>query len=349
MTSTPDTAEVEGLRHVNDTRPGITRKRNGKGFSYWGPHGNRITDAATLDRIRALVIPPGYRDVWICPLANGHIQATGIDERGRKQYRYHPRWRAARDEAKFEHVLRFGAKLPSIRRKVARHMNLHGLQRTKVLATVVQLLEKTLIRIGNEEYAQENHSYGLATLRKKHVAVSGSEITFEFTGKSGKRWNLSVHDRRIAAVCKRCAEIPGYELFKYFDDDGVQRDVDSADVNDYLKEISGEEFTAKDFRTWAGTVLAAIALAEFEKYDSEAQAKRNVVHAIETVASQLGNTPAVCRKCYVHPEILNGYLDDSFREMIGEKIRKKLQSDSADMSDEEVLVLAFLRKRMRRR
>jgi DNA topoisomerase-1 len=345
MSAIEDIAEQEGLRHVSDTRPGITRKRKGKGFVYYDPHGKRITDRHTLARIRSLVIPPAYRDVWICPLANGHIQATGIDERGRKQYRYHPRWREARDEAKFEHVLRFGAKLPAIRRKVGRHMRLGGLQRNKVLAVVVKLLETTLIRIGNEEYARENQSYGLATLRKKHVTVAGTQITFEFTGKSGKRWELSIHDHRIAAVCKRCAHIPGYELFKYFDDEGVKRDVDSADVNAYLQEISGEEFTAKDFRTWAGTVLAAIALAEFEKYDSEAQAKRNVVEAVERVARKLGNTPAICRKCYIHPEILGAYLDGSFREMIGEKI-KKLQCDSDDLSDDEALVLAFLRKRM---
>lgn len=345
----PTAANVDcppGLRYVTDAKPGYTRKRRGKSFVFLDAKGKRITDAAEVERIKAIGIPPAYERVWICPQANGHIQATGFDARGRKQYRYHPKWRAERDADKFDHILRFGAKLPAVRERVQDDLKKPGLPREKALAAVVALLEKTLIRVGNAEYARDNQSYGLTTLRHEHVDVAGGKITFEFTGKSGKKWNLSVTDRRVAAVVRKCADIPGHELFKYLDDAGVQRDVTSADVNDYLKEITGEDFSAKDFRTWAGTVLAAAALNEFEKYDSEAQAKKNVLRAIEHVAGRLGNTPAVCRKSYVHPVVVNAYLDDDFADLVRDQISETFRKEFESLTDEEVMVLAFLRKRM---
>ncbi len=289
---------------------------------------------------------PAYERVWICPQANGHIQATGFDAKGRKQYRYHPKWRAERDADKFDHILKFGTTLPAIRERVEGDLKRPGLPREKAVAAVVALLEKTLIRVGNAEYARDNQSYGLTTLKHKHVDVTGAKISFQFTGKSGKKWSLSVTDRRVAAVVRTCADIPGHELFKYLDDAGEQRNLTSADVNDYLKEVSGEDFTAKDFRTWAGTVLAAAALNEFEKYDSETQAKKNVMQAIEHVASRLGNTPAVCRKSYVHPVVLTAYLDDDFADLIRDEINETFRKEFDALTDEELMVLAFLRKRM---
>ncbi|MFO1243390.1 MAG: hypothetical protein U1E36_09410 [Rickettsiales bacterium] len=334
------------LKYVTDVKPGITRKKAGKSYQYFDAHGKRITNEEELKRIRSLAVPPAYKNVWISPWPNGHIQATGLDQKGRKQYRYHPRWRELRDETKFSHILQFGERLPSIRARIEKDMKLQGLERNKVLATVVQLLEKTLIRVGNAEYAKKNQSYGLTTIRKKHVAVKGGEIRFKFKGKSGKEWNLSLHDRRIASVVKKCAEVQGFELFKYIDDDGKVRDVTSSDVNAYLKEISGEDFTAKDFRTWAGTVLAALALVEYEKYDSAAQAKKNIVKAVETVAKQLGNTPAICRKCYIHPEIISSYSDGNFYEMVEHEIDEAFRKQYKSLSREEVMVLAFLKKRI---
>jgi DNA topoisomerase-1 len=320
----------EGLRYVNDSAPGYRRKRTGTSFSYYDKDGKRITDAAIIRRIKSIGIPPAYEFVWICPSPNGHIQATGLDARGRKQYRYHPKWRELRDQNKYEHIMQFAAALPALR----------------VLATIVSLLEKTLIRVGNAEYAQTNKSYGLTTMRRKHVAIGRGVLRFEFTGKSGKQWKLQVEDKRIAAIVKRCAEIPGHELFKYVDDDGASRTVDSGDVNEYIKEIAREDFSAKDFRTWAGTVLAALALAEFKKYDSQAEAKRNVVAAIEKVAKQLGNTPAICRKSYVHPEILSAYMSGDLVKMIEAKIAQKFKRQYAKLSADEVMVLAFLHKRL---
>jgi DNA topoisomerase-1 len=291
-------------------------------------------------------VPPAWSDVWICPYPNGHLQATGIDDRGRKQYRYHQKWREVRDSDKYEQILRFAETLPVIREQVKADLDLQGVPREKVLAAVVKLLDITLIRIGNAEYAKTNESYGLTTLRRKHVDVNGSEIRFRFTGKSGKEWNLSVRDRRIANIVRKCSELPGYELFKYEDDDGELVDVASEDVNAYLREISGEEYTAKDFRTWSGTVLAAIALSELEGFDSTAKAKSNIVHAIEQVAGQLGNTPAICRKCYVHPEILAAYLDGALAGMISSEINTRIRNEAASLSPEELIVLALLRKRL---
>jgi DNA topoisomerase-1 len=345
-----DFAAAEGLRYITDSQPGFTREKRGNDFVYLDKAGKRITDDKVITRIKAIGIPPAYTDVWISPFANGHIQATGKDARGRKQYRYHTTWRQVRDETKFQHILDFADALPAIRKTVKQHLALSGLPREKVLATVISLMEKTAIRVGNAEYAKDNNSYGLTTMRRKHVKLSGDTIKFEFTGKSGKTWNLAVRDRRIARIVKQCADIPGYELFKYVADDGTKTDVTSADVNSYLRDISGGYFTAKDFRTWSGTLLAALALQEFEKYDSAAQAKKNVVAAIDRVAKQLGNTPAICRKCYVHPEVLNAYLDDAldppFTELIRQRIDAKLKTKYQEFNDDELMVLAFLKKRL---
>jgi DNA topoisomerase-1 len=339
-------AREAGLRYVHDDRPGITRKGAGTGFSYRDPHGERITDPATLARIKALAIPPAWSDVWICPSANGHIQATGRDAKGRKQYRYHPKWREVRDEAKYEHVLAFGQALPGIRERVDADLRKPGMPKEKVLALIVRLLETTLIRVGNDEYAKDNDSYGLTTMRDRHVDVDGASVTFSYNGKSGIAHEVDLHDRRLAKIVKRCQEIPGQELFQYLDADGDRQPIGSEEVNAYLREISGEDFTAKDFRTWAGTVLAARALAEFETFDSEAAAKKNVVAAIERVAARLGNTTAVCRKCYVHPAVIDAYLDGdtvaSLRDRAGRELRGKLH----ELDPEEAAVLVLLRERL---
>src|SRR6201992_3233905 len=346
---TADVAAViaeEGLRYVSDGTPGFTRRRTGTSFSYWDKDGKRIASKDIVRRIKSIGIPPAYEFVWICPSPNGHIQATGLDARGRKQYRYHPKWRELRDQNKYAHVMQFAAALPTLRARASKHMKLEGLPRQKVLATIVSLLEKTLIRVGNAEYAEQNKSYGLTTMRRKHVAIGRGVLRFDFTGKSGKQWKLQVEDRRIAAIVKRCAEIPGHELFKYLDGDGESRTVDSGDVNQYIREITQQDFSAKDFRTWAGTVLAALALSEFEKYDSQTEAKRNVVAAIEKVAKQLGNTPAICRKSYVHPEILRAYMSRPFVDMIEAKIAQKFKQQCAQLTADEIMVLAFLHRRL---
>ncbi|MDI7774143.1 DNA topoisomerase IB [Asticcacaulis sp. EMRT-3] len=343
-------ARACGLRYVSDTRPGFSRRKFGKHFVFYDQKGERITDKAAIARIRKLAIPPAYRDVWICPQANGHMQATGFDARGRKQYRYHPDWRALRESNKFNHILAFGERLPAIRDAVDRHMRQRGLSREKVLATVVALLERTLIRVGNDEYARKNNSFGLTTLLPEHVEVSGQTLRFRFTGKSGKSWNLKLSDRRIARIVQACAEIDGQELFKYKDEAGEIRDVTSGDVNAYLREITGEDFTAKDFRTWTGTVLAALALRDFERFDSAAQGRKNVVQAIEKVAKKLGNTPTVCRKSYVHPQVIEAYLDGSLSDQLSGQISGEidatLQGEAGQLSPEELLVLAFLKSRL---
>ena len=332
---------------MSDTKPGYTRKLERDHFVFFDQKGNRVKDADEVARIRALAIPPAYHDVWICPYANGHLQATGIDARGRKQYRYHPEWRSAKDTVKYHHVIAFGEALPNIRAVTNKHMAQKGLTREKVLATVVSLLEKTMIRVGNDEYAKTNQSYGLTTLQEKHVNVTGDSIRFKFKGKSGKEWNLKVTDRRIAKVVRACEEIDGQELFKYTDEEGEIHTISSSDVNGYLQNITGENFTAKDFRTWSGTVIASMALQEYETFDSQAQAKKNVVAAIEHVSQQLGNTPAVCRKCYVHPAILDAYLDGSFIAQISKEIDKTLQKRyDQGLKEEEIRVLQFLRRRI---
>lgn len=343
-----DAAESAGLLYVSDETPGIRRRKAGKGFTYTKPNGETVRDETTLARIRGLAIPPAYTDVWICPKANGHIQATGRDAKGRKQYRYHPRFREVREGTKFEHVMAFAGVLPQIRAKVAEHMALRGLPREKVLATVVHLLESTLIRVGNDDYAKQNKSYGLTTLRNKHVAVEGSELRFRFKGKSGKTWNLQVKDRRVARIVRACQDLPGQELFAYVDETGQSRDVTSADVNAYLREITGRDITAKDFRTWAGTVLAAMALREFESFDSDAKAKKNVRAAIESVAAKLGNTPTICRKCYVHPEVLTSYTEGALLLEVRQEVESELRDNLAGLKPEEAAVLTLLEARLKR-
>ncbi len=299
---------LPGLRYLCDDGRAIRRRRAGKGFVYLDHRGRRLSDPDIIGRIRSLAIPPAWTEVWICPSPDGHIQATGRDAKGRKQYRYHSAYRALREEAKFEHILAFAEALPTIRMTVAQHMGLRGLPRRKVLATVVHLLETTLIRVGNDDYARRNKSYGLTTLRNEHVEVAGSEVRFQFVGKSGKQWSLAMRDRRVAKVIRACQELPGQELLNYLDDEKELRAVSSGDVNAYLKEVTGRDITAKDFRTWAGTVLMARFLREIGGFDSAAQAKRIMRAAVNRVATVLGNTPTVCRKSYVHPAVPDAYL-----------------------------------------
>lgn len=345
-TDPPAAAKAAGLRYVLDDRPGILREPAGDAFRYVDAKGDPVDDEATLKRIKSLAIPPAWTDVWICPQANGHLQATGRDARGRKQYRYHPKWREVRDEVKYERMINFGKALPKIRKEVDRALALPGLPREKVLATIVYLLEATMMRIGNDEYARENKSYGLTTLRNRHVKIDGSEVEFRFRGKSGVYHDVKVHDRRLARIIQRTRDLPGQDLFQYLDEDGERHTVGSSDVNDYLRTITGEDYTAKDFRTWSGTVLAAMALQEFEAVDSDAQAKKNVVRAIESVAERLGNTPSVCRKCYVHPAVLDAYLDGTMLEGLRARAEESLVEDLQDLQPEEAAVLAMLERRL---
>ena len=305
-----EAAEEAGLQYVNDDRPGYSRKAKGKDFEYFDTDGKAIRDEQRLLRIKRLAIPPAWTEVWICPSPNGHIQATGRDARGRKQYRYHERWREVRDENKFGRLAQFAKALPNIRRRVAQDLKLPGLPQEKVLATIVRLLERSFIRIGNEEYARENKSFGLTTMKNRHVTVKGPRMRFQFRGKSGRQHEVDVTDRRIAKIVAKCQDLPGQDLFQYVNDndDGDVRDVTSQDVNDYLREITNEDFTAKDFRTWAGTLLAALALNAQESFETKKQAKANIKAAICAVAELLGNTPAICRKCYVHPAIIEAYI-----------------------------------------
>ena len=344
----PDTDVLDqlALRYVQDDAPGLTRRRAGKGFSYRGPDGDPIRDRVMLAWVRSLAIPPAWREVWISPWRNGHLLATGRDAKGRKQYRYHPSWRAAREEAKFGRMLGFGRALPRIREAVAAELGRPGLGRTKVLATVVRLLETTLIRVGNDEYARTNKSYGLTTLRDRHVKAEGGELRFSFRGKAGKRHVVTLRNRRLARLVRQMQELPGQELFQYVDADGSPQPVGSGDVNAYLRAISGEDYTAKDFRTWAATVLAAWALSEFEAVDGEASAKRNITRAIERVAARLGNTPAICRKSYVHPEIVGAYLDGSLVASLKEEIEQELREELSGLEAEEVAVLVLLQRRL---
>lgn len=335
-------AKVAGLHYVTDQTPGISRVHAGKGFRYLTPDRKPLRRAEDLRRIRSLVIPPAWTDVWICPDPNGHLQATGRDDRGRKQFRYHPRWRQVRDETKYHRMIAFGQALPAVRVRVERDLALPGLPREKVLATVVRLLEATLIRVGNEEYANQNGSFGLTTLRDRHVNVAGSAVRFAFRGKSGVKHAVDLHDRRLARIVKSCRDIPGQELFQYVDGKGDHRPIGSADVNDYLRQIAGEEFTAKDFRTWAGTVLAATALLEGGPFASRAEAKKNVVRAVDLVSRRLGNTRAVCKKCYIHPAVIESYLGGTLLD------RFKLPAARAgDFAAAEDALLKFLRAQCR--
>lgn len=341
-------AKVAGLHYVTDEGPGIRRKRAGKGFSFVRPDGKRLTDAEELDRARRLGIPPAWTSVWICPDPRGHIQATGRDARGRKQYRYHERFRAVRDENKYHRMIAFGRALPRLRERTDAALKLHGLPREKVLAAVVRLLETTLIRVGNDEYARTNASFGLTTMRDEHVEIEGQHLRFHFRGKSGKEHSIDVKDKRLARIIHQCNELPGHELFQYIDENGERQRIHSGDVNDYLHEVAGEAFTAKDFRTWAGTILAATALQAFEEFDSQTQAKRNVVAAIESVSKRLGNTKTICRKCYIHPAIIDAYLDKSLVSSLKQRAEEVLEDSLAKLAPEEAAVMGLLHERLRR-
>ena len=332
---------------MTDRAAGIRRVRAGKGFRYVTPDGHTVRDTPTIDRIRSLVIPPAWQDVWICAHPNGHLQATGRDVKGRKQHRYHPRWREVRDEAKYGRILDFAAALPALRRRAEKDLAGSSLSRTKVIAAVVQLLEKTLIRVGNDEYARDNQSYGLTTMRAGHAKVSRSKVRFRFKGKSGKYHDIEFTDARLARIVRRCQELPGRELFQYLDDDGEVQDINSSDVNDYLRDVTGQDFTAKDFRTWIGTVLAARALQERADFSSGTQAKRNVLAAVEAVAGVLGNTRSVCRKCYIHPAIIDSYMDRSLAKTLSMRASQRL-AQSASLSRTETAVLALLQRRLRK-
>ena len=334
------------LRYVHDTMPGITRRQARNGFDYRLPDGSLVRDIATLKRIRKLAIPPAWTDVWICRDPNGHLQATGRDQRGRKQYRYDPRWREVRDEAKYGKLLIFARVLPLIRARVAADLKRPGLPRERVLAAVVRLMELTLFRVGNTEYARTNKSFGLTTLRDRHVRVDGSHIHLSFRGKSGNRYESDISDRRLARIVKGCRDLPGYELFQYLDDEGNQHAVGSEEVNAYLREITGEDVTAKDFRTWSGTQLAAKALRGFRDLDTESKRKKAIVRAVEKVAKHLGNTPAICRRCYIHPAIFEGYVDGTLLEALAAKTDAYLKENIEHMSPEEAAVTAYLRLRL---
>jgi DNA topoisomerase-1 len=338
-----EAAKVAGLRYVNDAMPGIRRKRAGKNFSYIASDGRPIRDPEELRRIKALAIPPAWTDVWICANPRGHILATGRDAKGRKQYRYHPQWRAVRDETKYSRLIAFGEALPTIRERVDKDLALPGLPREKVLATVVRLLDTTMIRVGNEEYARENNSFGLTTLQSEHVDVAGTKIEFHFRGKSGKEHTIDVRDRQLAKIVKRCQDIPGHELFQYVDEEGEHRSIDSADVNEYLREISGQDFTAKDFRTWGGTIYTVRTLREIGAFETETQAKKNVVQAIKSAAEYLGNTPTICRKCYVHPAVLEAYLNRSLIPTLDQLAEKTESEEHHGLDQEEAQAMAFLK------
>jgi DNA topoisomerase I len=340
-----EAARVAGLRYVSDRIPGILRRKSGKGMRYLDTDGRPVRDPATLARIKALAIPPAWTKVWISPWPDGHIQATGRDDRGRKQYRYHAKWHSVRDESKYGRTLAFGRSLARIRRATSRDLKLEGLPRRKVLAAVVCLLETTLIRVGNDRYARDNNSFGLTTMRDRHARIEGGILRFQFRGKSGITHSVAINDRRLAQVVKRCQELPGQELLQYIDDDGQLRDIGSNDVNEYLRSITGQDFTAKDFRTWAGTVLTTIALQEFEAFDSQVQAKKNIVRAIESVARRLGNTPSVCRKCYVHPGILDAYLEGTMLDSLRQRAHEEM-ADVRGLGPEESAVLALLQRRL---
>jgi DNA topoisomerase I len=342
-------AAAAGLRYVTDDVPGITRKAKGKSFSFYDVHGKLIHDPTELKRIRSLVIPPAWKSVWICPRENGHLQVTGLDVRGRKQYRYHPDWREVRDAAKYERVMSFARALPKIRQRVDDDLKRPSLCREKVIATVVKLLELSLIRVGNEEYAKENKSFGLTTMRNRHVDIAGSTVTFQFRGKSGKDHKIAVSDRRLAKIVRKCQELPGQRLFEYQDPEGNPVEVGSEDVNDYLQAISGEPFSTKDFRTWAGTVLAAIGLNQMEEVDNQAAAKKNVVTAVEAVSRMLGNTAAICRKCYIHPAVISRYMDGSLARTLRLKADAEISSRLHELRPEEAAVLALLRQELDRR
>ncbi|MDI1331409.1 DNA topoisomerase IB [Pseudomonas sp.] len=331
----PDTALPDvlppDLHYVDDTQPGITRKRLRGKFCYFDPAGQRITDPDEIRRLNALAVPPAYTNVWICADPRGHLQATGRDARGRKQYRYHARWREVRDADKYSRLRDFGLALPKLRKQLETLLDAPGFSRDKVMATVITLLDATLIRVGNTQYARENRSYGLTTLRSRHVEVNGSAILFQFRGKSGVEHQITVKDRRLARIIKRCLEIPGQDLFQYLDENGERHTVSSSDVNAYLQTLTGADFTAKDYRTWAGSVLALSVLRELQ-WEPESDAKRHVVQMVKNVARQLGNTPAVCRKCYIHPAVLEGFMLGALAQLPRPRLRKGLRAEEVGLA-----------------
>jgi DNA topoisomerase-1 len=340
-------ARAAGLRHVTDGAPGIRREpKRGGGFRYVGIDGRVIRRAADIQRITRLAVPPAWTDVWICPAVNGHIQATGRDARGRKQYRYHETWRRYRDATKYERTVAFGEALSRIRACVDSDLRRPDLCRERVCATVVRLLDTTWIRVGNEEYARENRSFGLTTMQARHVEVNGSRLSFQFRGKGGKQHAVEVTDRRVARVIARLQDLPGQQLFQWQDDADTVHGIESDDVNAYIREAAGDDFTAKDFRTWAGTVLAAWALQDLGEHVSEAEAKRHLVEAVESVARELGNTPAVCRRCYVHPEVIDAHFDGSLLAHLDRRAQTTPATSLDDLSGREAAVLALLRRRL---
>ena len=341
-----EAAAAAGLRYVTDTAPGIRRRRHGRGFAYTRPDGAPLRDPAELERIRKLVIPPRWTDVWICASSSGHLQVTARDARGRKQYRYHSRYRAIRDDTKFSRLVDFSEVLPCIRQRVEKDVSAPTLSREKVLATVVWLLEKTLIRVGSDEYARDNGSFGLTTLRRRHVEVSGAKLRFEFRGKSGVAHAVSVTDRRIVRIVQQCHDLRGWELFKYVDDDGRKQTVEAEDVNAFLRELAGRDVTAKDFRTWAGTMLAAEALRACGPARTKKEAEKNVVQAVDTVAARLGNTRTVCRKYYIHPALIAAYLEGDVLPPQAKREGKREPSSGATLRRHEGEVLAFLKGRL---
>ena len=341
------TAKAAGLRYISDTMPGIRRVKRGAHFAFVAPSGKPIRDEAEIKRIRTLAIPPAYTDVWISPDPKGHLQATGRDARGRKQYRYHRLWREARDENKFERMAAFAHALPAIRAQIARDMALPGLPRDKVLATLVDLLEITLIRVGNDEYAKENDSYGLTTMKNEHVRVQGETLRFHFRGKSGVEHAVAVRDKRLAKIVKSVRELPGQELFQYVGEDDSRSPVHSHDVNEYIERIAGAHFTAKDFRTWEGTMYCALALAACDVAETVADRKRNIVEAVASVAKHLGNTPAVCKKSYIHPGVIQDYLEAGALKLVERNVRKKMAAPHA-LSADESKVLAYIEQLLTR-
>lgn len=332
-------ARLGGLRYVTDEVAGYTRRQLRTGFRYLDAHHRSISDPEILSRIRSLAIPPAWTEVWICPHENGHLQATGRDARGRKQYRYHKQWRKVRDEAKYERMIGFGLKLPLLRKKLDEVLSKPGLSREKVIATIIRLLDVTHIRIGNEEYAQANKSFGLTTLRNRHVTIEGAAVEFRFRGKSGIVHTVRISEPRLARIVRRMRELPGQELFQYVDEEGQRHSIGSVDVNDYLQEISGEHYTAKDFRTWAGTVQAVMALKGMGPPSSLTEARRNIKQAVEAAALQLGNTPAICRKCYVHPNVFQAY-EQGLLDIL--QLDRALAREHPELSEEEVFTLKLL-------
>jgi len=356
MTTTRDTPEMRQfedharaarLRHVSDDAPGIRRRRCGSGFVYHHADGKRVVEAATLERIRLLVIPPAYTQVWICALDNGHLQATGYDVAGRKQYRYHPRWQAVRAATKYTHLIEFAGALPRLRRHIDRELRCSGLDRHRVLATAVRVLDTTLIRIGNERYTAQHGSFGLTTLQNRHVRIDrGGHVSFRFIGKSKQLRQMQVDDPTLARVLRRCRELPGHRLFEYVDESGAVQAIDSADVNDYLQTITGQALSAKDFRTWGGTVHAAVTLAQLGPASSKTATERNIVAAIKAVAARLGNRPATSRKYYVHPAVLDAYREGTLNDYLASNAHTDRPPPRGGLLAEEKAVLALLRDRV---